>query len=76
MAEKLRAAGYQGPYRLRKQVVEPVFGQIKQARGFRQFLRRGLAAVRHEWSLICTVHNLLKLAAARRKPQPMMVKTA
>jgi transposase len=76
MAEKLRAAGYQGPYRLRKQVVEPVFGQIKQARGFRQFLRRGLAAVRHEWSLICTVHNLLKLAAARRKLQPMMVKTA
>jgi transposase len=76
MAEKLRTAGYQGPYRLRKQVVEPVFGQIKQARGFRQFLRRGLAAVRHEWSLICTVHNLLKLAAARRKLQPMMVKTA
>ncbi len=66
IAEKLRAAGYQGPYRLRKQVVEPVFGQIRQARGFRQFLRRGLAAVRHEWSLICSVHNLLKLAAARR----------
>ena len=76
MAEKLRAAGYQGPYRLRKQVVEPVFGQIKQARGFRQFLRRGLAAVRHEWSLICTVHNLLKLAAARRNLQPTIAKTA
>lgn len=70
MAAKLRAAGYQGPYRLRKQVVEPVFGQIKQARGFRQFLRRGLAAVQSEWSLICTVHNLLKLAAARQPPQP------
>ncbi len=73
MAAKLRAAGYEGPYRLRKQVVEPVFGQIKQARGFRQFLRRGLAAVQSEWSLLCTVHNLLKLAAARRPSQPKMV---
>ncbi|MGH3626360.1 MAG: transposase [Sciscionella sp.] len=73
MAEKLRAAGRQGPYRLRKQVVEPVFGQIKQARGFRQFLRRGLAAVQSEWSLICTVHNLLKLAKARPALQPAMV---
>jgi transposase len=73
MAAKLRAAGYEGPYRLRKQVVEPVFGQIKQARGFRQFLRRGLAAVQGEWSLICTVHNLLKFAAARRLLQPKIV---
>jgi hypothetical protein len=48
MAAKLCAAGYQGPYRLRKHVVEPVFGQINQARGFRQFLRRGLAAVQSE----------------------------
>ena len=64
----------QGPYRLRKQVVEPVFGQIKQARGFRQFLRRGLIPVQSEWSLICTVHNLLKLAAARRSLQPLLVK--
>src|SRR5271169_7127010 len=59
MVEKLRGAGHEGPYRLRKQVVEPVFGQIKQARGFRQFLRRGLTQVQGEWSLICTVHNLL-----------------
>jgi Transposase DDE domain len=59
MAEKLRAAGREGPYRLRKQVVEPVFGQIKQARGFRQFLRRRLVAVQSEWTLVCTVHNLL-----------------
>jgi transposase len=73
MAAKLRAAGHQGPYRLRKQVVEPVFGQIKQGRGFRQFLRRGLAQVQGEWALICTVHNLLKLAAARRLLQPAMV---
>jgi transposase len=70
MADKLRDAGRQGPYRLRKQVVEPVFGQIKQARGFRQFLRRGLIPVQSEWSLICTVHNLLKLAAARPAMQP------
>ena len=41
--------------------VEPVFGQIKQCRGFRQFLLRGLEKVNGEWSLICTGHNLLKL---------------
>ena len=43
------------------QTVEPVFGQIKQGRGFRQFLLRGLEKVNGEWSLICTGHNLLKL---------------
>ena len=52
------------PYRMRKQVVEPVFGQIKQARGFRQFLLRGVKKVRAEWAIICTTHNLLKLANA------------
>ena len=41
-------------------IVEPVFGQIKQARGFRQFLLRGLEKVRGEWALICMTHNLLK----------------
>jgi hypothetical protein len=50
--------------RLRKQVVEPVFGQIKQARGFRQFLLRGIDKVKAEWALICTAHNLGKLARA------------
>jgi IS5 family transposase len=65
MREKLREGGFEGPYRLRKQVVEPVFGQIKQARGFRQFLYRGLERVSAEWSMICTAHNILKLAAAR-----------
>jgi len=65
MAKTLKKAGRRSRYRLRKQVVEPVFGQIKQARGFRQFLLRGLNNVRAEWSLICTAHNLLKLAAAR-----------
>jgi IS5 family transposase len=63
MRAKLRAAGWESPYRLRKQTVEPVFGQIKEARGFRRFLRRGLANVQGEWSLLCTAHNLLKLAA-------------
>jgi IS5 family transposase len=76
MAEKLRVAGHQGPYRLRNQVVEPVFGQIKQARGFRQFLRRGLVQAQSEWALICTVHNLLKLATARRQPQPTIALAA
>lgn len=51
-------------YKLRKQTVEPVFGQIKGARGFRQFLRRGLVAVQAEWALVCTAHNVLKLAKA------------
>ena len=42
MREKIRAGGHGTAYRLRKQLPEPVFGQIKQARGFRQFLMRGL----------------------------------
>ena len=42
-------------------IVEPVFGQIKQARGFRQFLLRGLAKVQGEWALVCLTHNILKL---------------
>ncbi len=66
MAATLKRAGRRSRYRLRKQVVEPVFGQIKQARGFRQFLLRGLDQVRAEWAMICTVHNLLKLANALR----------
>ena len=65
MAKKPKRAGRRSRYRLRKQTVEPVFGQIKHARGFRQFLLRGLDRVRAEWAMICTVHNLLMLAAAR-----------
>ena len=64
MAAKLRRAGRRSRYRLRKQIVEPVFGQIKHVRGFRQFLLRGLQKVKAEWALICTAHNLLKLAKA------------
>ncbi|MGH7830272.1 MAG: transposase, partial [Candidatus Binatia bacterium] len=64
MWQRLRRGGRRSRYRLRKQTVEPVFGQIKQGRGFRQFLLRGLRKVSVEWALICTAHNLLKLAAA------------
>jgi transposase len=64
MARKLKRGGRRSRYRLRKQIVEPVFGQIKHARGFRQFLLRGLNKIRGEWAMICTAHNLLKLAKA------------
>ena len=64
MRQTLKRAGYRSRYRLRKQIVEPVFGQIKQARGFRQFLLRGLESVQAEWALICTTHNTAKLAKA------------
>jgi transposase len=64
MTTRLRRAGHRSRYRLRKQVVEPVFGQIKQARGFRQFLLRGIEKVKAEWAMICTAHNLRKLALA------------
>jgi transposase len=64
MHRRLKRGGRRSRYRLRKQTVEPVFGQIKQARGFRQLLLRGLESVQGEWSLLCTAHNLLKLAAA------------
>jgi transposase len=65
MRAKLKAGGHTSPYRLRKQLPEPVFGQIKQARGFRQFLLRGFEKVRGEWAILCTTHNLLKLAQWR-----------
>jgi hypothetical protein len=48
-------------YARRKAMVEPVIGQIKQARGFRTFLLRGLTQVQAEWSPVCTTHNILKL---------------
>ena len=62
MRQKLKRAGRRSRYRLRKQIVEPVFGQIKQARGFRQFLLRGIENVKAEWALLCIAHNLTKLA--------------
>jgi len=63
MRRRIKRGGHQSRYRLRKQIVEPVFGQIKGGRGFRQFLLRGRAKVSGEWALLCTAHNLVKLAA-------------
>src|SRR6266545_1891311 len=61
MRRKLKTKAGKAVYATRKAIVEPVFGQIKQARGFRQFLLRGIDKVRGEWSLVCLTHNLLKI---------------
>ena len=61
MKRKLQTQAGRTVYAARKTIVEPVFGQIKQARGFRQFLLRGLVKVRGEWALVCLTHNILKL---------------
>jgi Transposase DDE domain len=61
MKRKLQTRAGRAVYAARKTIVEPVFGQIKQARGFRQFLLRGLAKVQGEWALVCLTHNILKL---------------
>ena len=60
MRRKLKTKAGKAVYAARKAIVEPVFGQIKQARGFRQFLMRGIEKVRGEWSLVCLTHNILK----------------
>ncbi len=64
MWAKLKRAGHDSRYRLRKIVVEPVFGHIKAARGFRQFLLRGEENVGFEFSIVSTAHNLNKLFVA------------
>jgi transposase len=61
MSRKLHTKAGAAVYAARKGIVEPVIGQIKQARGFRQFLLRGIKKVQGEWSLVCTTHNILKL---------------
>jgi Transposase DDE domain len=61
MRAKLLTASGRAVYARRKTIVEPVFGQIKEARGFRRFLLRGLAPIRGEWRLVCLTHNLLKI---------------
>jgi hypothetical protein len=61
MAAKVRTPEGRALYARRKVIVEPVFGQIKEARGFRRFLLRGLDHIRGEWCLVCLTHNLLKL---------------
>lgn len=65
MRTKLQTAVGRAVYARRKTIPEPVFGQIKQARGFRRFWLRGAGKVRGEWALICLTHNLLKLFRAR-----------
>lgn len=70
MAAKLQTPEGKKAYSKRKQTVEPVFGQIKEARGLRRFLLRGLESVQAEWSLICATHNLLKLFRSGWRPQP------
>ena len=61
----MRRGGHNSRYRLRKITIEPVFGQIKQSRGFRQFLLRGRRKVSLEWALICMAHNLNRLHGSR-----------
>jgi hypothetical protein len=61
MKQKLASDAGQDVYRMRKAIVEPVFGPIKEWRGFRRFSLRGLDNVRGEWKLVCLTHNLLKL---------------
>lgn len=61
MRRKLRTKRGRMVYAKRKEIVEPVFGQIKQGRGFRQFLLRGVKKVKGEWLLVCATHNILKL---------------
>jgi transposase len=64
MKRKLQTKAGKAVYAARKCVVEPVFGQIKQARGFRQFLLRGIQKVKGEWALLCLTHNILRLYVA------------
>jgi transposase len=61
MSRKLHTKAGAAVYAARKGIVEPVIGQIKQARGFRQFLLRGFEKVQGEWALVCATHNILKL---------------
>ena len=61
MTTKLQSEDGKACYAKRKQTVEPVFGQIKDGRGARRFMRRGLRACEAEWKLLCGTHNLLKL---------------
>jgi transposase len=69
MRAKLETAAGHAVYALRKAIVEPVFGQIKDGRGFRRFSFRGLGKVQAEWQMLCLTHNLLKLFRAGWTPQ-------
>ena len=69
MRHKLRTEAGRSTYKMRKAIVEPVFGQIKERRGFRRFSLRGLENVRREWKLVCLTSNLLKLFSSGWTPQ-------
>ena len=68
MKRKLKSAEGKAVYKMRKAIVEPVFGQTKEARGFRRFSFRGLAKVSAEWDVVCLTHNLLKLFRSGWRP--------
>jgi len=70
MREKLKTSEGRDVYKLRKMIVEPVFGQVKEVRGFRRFSFRGLRKNEAEWQLVCLTHNLLKLFRGRLCGQP------
>ncbi len=70
MREKLKTEEGREVYKQRKLIVEPVFGQVKEVRGFRRFSFRGLQKNDAEWQLVCLTHNLLKLFRRRPCPQP------
>ncbi len=70
MRHKLKTTVGRQIYGTRKAVVEPVFGQIKEARGLRRVSFRGVEKVKAEWSLVCLTHNLLKLFGAGGLPEP------
>jgi transposase len=61
MTAKVQSPAGREVYARRKVIVEPVFGQIKEVRGFRRFLLRGMQKLRGEWRLVCLTHNVLKL---------------
>ncbi len=69
MQRKLLSGAGRDLYRKRKAIVEPVFGQIKECRGFRRFSLRGLKSVQAEWSIVCLAHNLLKLFRSGLQPR-------
>jgi len=69
MRHKLRTEAGRSIYKMRKAIVEPVFGQIKEQRSFRRFSLRGLDNVRCEWKLVCLASNLLKLFGSGWTPQ-------
>ena len=69
MKQRLKTGAGRTLYKMRKAIVEPVFGQIKAARGIRALLLRGIGKVQAEWKLICATHNLLKLFRSGYRPQ-------